>query len=487
MKKIVSLLTAFILVFSIFSFSANAASRAVISFSKNTVNVGDKVTVNVTINPAEKMYGVQFDLNYNEEVLKYKSGSGNGGGGKLNVVESPSGTTKYTATFTFTAIKTGTCNISVNDCLWADSNADEKKFGGASANVTVKDKALSGDARLKSLYLGDAKLSPAFAMARTSYTSDVLYEKTKVNVYATVYDKDAKVTSVSGNDNLKVGKNTVTVVVQAANGTQKKYTITVTRLKKGEKIGGEKEEKEEEKDTSLQTTVAGTTYTVATEIPKKYQIFSGFEVADAEFNGKKIQVLTDANQTYKIYYLKSADSEELVPYIFDSELEEFEKLKYLTVDKNTYIFSKIPTEFATPSNLYASNVEIKDFSVECLADSNSNMSDFYYVYCFMNGNFGLYRYDNLECTLQRYPDFELTAANEPEVKDNFISRFISLSTNGKIIIICLFVAVIGVLALIILLIAYLANKSNKKLDIIPFDYDEDFDDVEVVTSNSKEE
>ncbi len=487
MKKIVSLLTAFILIFTAFTFSANAASSAVISFSKNTVNVGDTVSVTVTINPGKKMTGVEFVLNYNEEVLKYKTGSAVGGAGSLKVVESPSGETKFSTSLTFTAIKTGTCNISVNECIWTDFNADEKKFGGASANITVKDKALSGDARLKSLYLGDAKLSPAFAMAKTSYKSEVLYEKTKVNVYATVYDKDAKVTSVSGNNNLKVGKNTVTVVVQAANGTQKKYTITVTRLKQGEKIGGEKEEKEEEQDTSLQTTVAGTTYTVATEIPKKYQIFSGFEVADAEFNGKKIQVLTDANQTYKIYYLKSADSEELVPYIFDNELEEFEKLKYLTVDKNTYIFSKIPTEFVTPSNLYASNVEIKDFSVECLADSNSNMSDFYYVYCFTNGNFGLYRYDNLECTLQRYPDFELTTVVQPEVKDNFVSRFNSLSTNGKIIIVCLFVAIIGVLALIILLIVYLFNKTNKKLDIIPLDYDDDFDDVEVVTSDSKEE
>lgn len=485
MKKFLSFLTAMILVFSVFSFSANAASSATISFSKNTVSVGDSVTVTVTVNPAKKMYGVSFVLNYNEEILKFKSGSASGGAGTLTVVESPSGETKFSTSFTFTALKTGTSNITVDDCFWADSNADEKKFGGASANLTVKDKALSADARLKSFSLSNAKLSPAFSMGRTSYTSEVLYETTKVNVYATAYDKDAKVTSVSGNTNLKVGKNTITVTVQAANGTQKKYTVTLTRLKEGEKLGGQEDKKEEEKDTSLQTTVAGTTYTVATEIPEKYNIFSGFEITDAEFNGKKIQVLSDANQTYKIYYLKAAESQELVPYILDSELEEFEKLKYLTVDKNSYIFSKIPTDYNIPSNLYASNVEIKDFTVECLADSNSNMTDFYYVYCFANGNHALYRYDNLECTLQRYPDFELTSAIVETDEDNFISRFKSLSTNGKIIIICLFVAIIGVLALIILLIVYLYNKGNKKVDI-PLSYDDDFDSVEVVTAEQEE-
>lgn len=480
LKKSIVLILTLVFCFSVFSVCVSAANTT-ISFSSNTVTVGSSVTVTVTVNPGQTFNAVSYNVNYDENILQFSSSEqATGGAGVLKVVESFADKTSVSYSMVFTAIATGNCAVSVDNCLWSAGGSSETAISGASATLSVKDPVLSSNANLKSLSLNSGKLSPKFSASRTSYTSKVLYDVTKVNVSANVADGSAKVVSVTGNTNLQVGENTVVVTVQAADGTQKKYTIVVARLKEGEIISTEDETGEETIiDTSkLETTVGGNTYTISTELPED-KLLKGFKSSTVEYNGIEVPVAVDEFESYTIYYMKSADSEELLPFLYDSELKTFDFLKFLVIGDNVYIFEELPDEYAVPDGLYPSNLNISDFSVECFSITDETQSDFHYVYCYFNGEYGIYRYDSLENTLQRYPQLQLLTLAEKEENDNFYTRFSSLSTNAKIIFICLIIAVLGATTLIVLLIINLIRRFSKRNDDIIFEsFDEDFDEIE---------
>lgn len=481
LKKIVSVLIIIGVLLSALVFSTAAASAPTIHFSANTIEVGNDITVTVNINPDVEMYGVQFYLNYNPSVLKYNSGNGtNNDAGVLDVIESPTGEKSVSYTFSFTALAAGTSDISVTDCVYSvlgDNQSNSVNFGGASARLTVKDPALSSNANLSSLKISGVKLSPSFSASKTKYTAKVAYDTTEVNVTATAADSSAKISSVSGNKDLKVGKNTITVIVEAQNGTTKNYTIVLTRLAEGETLTEEGVTSEPAETQPLLTTVAGTTYTIISQLPQDI-IFEGFTIEKTTVNGHEIETAVDAEQNFRIFYLKAEASEELLPYLYDQELDEFERLKYIVKDGKLYIFSTVPNDYIVPESLYKTNVNIGDFSIECLTDTNAEMSDFYYLYCYSGGTFNLYRYDSAEGTLQRYPDFKLTAVLDKEENDNIFTRFSSLSKNGKVIIIALIILILGIIALLVLLIVYLIRKSlNRHDEIILSSMYDDFDEI----------
>ena len=73
----------------------------------------------------------------------------------------------------------------------------------------------------------DGKSVKNFKYDKLTYTLET--ENTEVDVKATTINAKAKYT-ISGNNNLKVGKNTVTIKVTAENGNSIKYKLTVNRL-----------------------------------------------------------------------------------------------------------------------------------------------------------------------------------------------------------------------------------------------------------------
>ena len=168
--------------------------------------------------------------------------------------------------------------------------------------MTVKDAKLSDNAKLKSLKISGYSLNESFSSTKTSYTAKVHYETKKVNIIATTSSEKAKIKSVEGNTNLKVGSNTVTVTVEAENGTQKTYKIKITREEK-EEVSSEEETSSEETtsqdeesiteiESSLETIIDGKTYLIATEIPKNI-LFKGFKIKETDVNGYSIETACD--------------------------------------------------------------------------------------------------------------------------------------------------------------------------------------------------
>lgn len=491
-KRIITLLVAVGVLLSCLAFTVSAADST-ISFSNNKPNVNDSVTVTVTVSSNESIFAIQFSLNYNPDVLRYESGDGTAGGaGVLKVVTSNNSnnvkSNKFS--FVFTAIAAGSNNIQVADCNWVVGMAVEATpFTGASAAMTVSDAAKSDNADLKSLSLSKGTLSPKFSASKTSYTASVANDVTDVKVYATAADGEAKV-EVSGKSALEVGENVRTVTVTAASGAQKTYTIKITRAAEGETSSSEPEQTSEPEVNPYEATVDGVAYTVATDV-SGITLPNGFSASTAEYNGAQVAVAKDSDSNYTVYYLKAADGEAYEPYLLTADGASFEKLKYALFGDKTYILAEIPEDKTAPDGYYDTFIKIGDFEVKAFASSNEELSDLYYVYCFYDGSFRMYRYDSEENVLQRAPEFKLVTKSENKLPQNagFLARFKSLSANAKITVIGLLLAALGAVVLIVLLVVRLA-KGRQPSD--EDDYNEDmlfrtdFDNVTVSDGGKNE-
>ena len=495
--KLFSVFSTLILLVTCFALCVSAAnSSAILYFSKNSIGEGDTLTVSVGLNPDVKMSNVSFSLKYDSEVLNFESGDGSlSSNGVVKVSKSAEGKKDALYKFTFTGLKEGKSAVSVVDCVYTtvDNGVNtQKNFVGASAVVSVKGGSSDDSAALESLKLKQADISPAFSESNTSYTAKVSHDVDKIELTATPSDKNAAI-EIEGTDNLKIGENTVTVTVVAQNGKEKTYTIKVTRQQEAEdenesqetSSSTDEETQETVTTTNLKTIVDGKSYTIISNIPPE-NIFKGFEIEKTSVNGYDIDTAIDSGANYRIFYLMPADSKELVPFLYNAQMDAFEEMKYITIEDNTYIFDNLPSDISYPENLYPSNVSIQNFEVECIADTITEMNDFKFVYCFYNGNYGFYRYDTQEGTLQRYPDLNFDSYTEEDETDNVFSRFGSLSTNGKVIMVALLVVILGILSLLVLLIVYLIRRSmNKNDDILDY-VDEDFDEIQITNDNTDE-
>lgn len=476
MKKFISLLITVLLVCSLFVFSASAADGATISLSSQTIVIGDKINVTVRLTSDQPMYALDFKLGYDATKFSYE-----GSAGVIHTIDPAlSGEKTKTYTFTFTSIAVGTGYIKIYDDFYSSDGVNDISFGGASVNVNVKDVELPSNANLSSLTLSSGTLSPNFTAARTNYTVSVPYETDKITLYTKTSDAKAKVAVSANPTALNVGTNTIKVTVTAQDGSQKIYTVVVTRREQG----ATDTTPDTTPDNPYETVISGKNYEIVTSIPEASYL-QGFTLSSAEWNGTQVPVLRDEDNVFTVYYLRESGATEIAPYVYNAELETFEVLKHQTFNNRLYIFSDFPDGVTMPDDFYSTYTQIGNYSVKVYMDSNSQMSDFAYAYCYTNGDFGLYRYDSKEGTVQRYPDIHLVDAPSVDApaRDNFATRFASLSTNSKVLLIAMLIAGLCVVVLIVFLIIMAFQKLFKKQTNTTDVNDFSFDDVTVVGEN----
>ena len=472
MKKIfkgaVLSIAAIMLIISTAVFPASA-ENAVLSFSSQKPSVGQSVTVTVTFNPGAKMYSADFSLSYNPDILTYESATCTAkaaGGGIVKAAPTLTGETKISYKFTFTAKKSGSSNITVSGGVYGFEDTENYNVG-ASATLTVSDAAKPGVATLKSLSISNGTLTPGFSTGRTSYTAKVKYEVTSCKVFATATDAKATV-AVGGKETLEVGKNTRTVTVTAQNGTQKTYTIVITRLKEGEELDGETKPEDNTDEPEKSTVIDGVKYSIATDL-SGFKLPNGFKATTASHGGAEVAAAQDTDANYTVYYLKGENSESYQPYTLESDGKTFKKLKFATFGNNTYIFADIPEGKTVPEGFYQSSVKIGDFDISAYKSPDEGLTDFYYTYCFFEKNFAMYRYDSRENVLQRCPEFTLGDISTAAPKGaGFAARFASLSSNAKIIVVGIVILIIAAVALIVMLIVRMVKPR--------YDDDDGYDD-----------
>ncbi len=474
-KSAVLSIAAIMLIISTAVFPASA-ENAVLSFSSQKPSVGQSVTVTVTFNPGAKIYSADFSLSYNPDILTYESATCTAkaaGGGIVKAAPTLTGETKISYKFTFTAKKSGSSNITVSGGVYGFEETENYNVG-ASATLTVSDAAKPGVATLKSLSISNGTLTPGFSTGRTSYTAKVKYEVTTCKVYATATDAKATV-AVGGKEALAVGKNTRTVTVTAQNGTQKTYTIVITRLKEGEELDGETKPEDNTDESEKSTVIDGVKYSVATDL-SGFTLPNGFKANTVTYGETEVAAAQDTDANYTVYYLKGENSESYQPYTLESDGKTFKKLKYATFGNNTYIFADIPEGKTVPEGFYQSSVKIGDFDIPAYKSPDDGYTDFYYTYCFFEKNFATYRYDSRENVLQRCPEFTLNdvSAEAPQKGAGFAARFASLSANAKVIVIGIVAVIIAAVVLVVMLIIRIVKP--------PFDAEDDGYDTDMFTN-----
>ncbi len=460
-----------------------SADGATISFDKQKCSVGQDITVYVRFNSSDVIYALESSVKYNQEVLQYSSTSVkstdliSAGGGMISFRTDP-GEKKAEFSFTFKAIKSGACQIRVLGGKWVtgaqQTSGPAPAAPEASATLTVSDAAKPGVATLKSLSISNGTLTPGFSTGRTSYTAKVKYEVTTCKVYATATDGKATV-AVGGKEALEVGKNTRTVTVTAQNGTQKTYTIVITRLKEGEELDGETKPEDNTDEPEKSTVIDGVKYSVATDL-SGFTLPNGFKANTVTYGETEVAAAQDTDANFTLYYLKGENSESYQPYTLESDGKTFKKLKYATFGNNTYIFADIPEGKTVPAGFYQSSVKIGDFDISAYKSPDDGYTDFYYTYCFFEKNFATYRYDSRENVLQRCPEFTLSdvSAEAPQKGAGFAARFASLSANAKVIVIGIIAVIIAAVVLAVMLIIRIVKP--------PFDAEDDGYDTDMFTN-----
>ena len=426
LKRISGIIISAIVLFTIVFLPDNRVSAAglSVSVSASKVNVGQTVTATVSIPSG---YGATVAVSFDSSVLTYSScsvtASANGGTVVLNIGDAMG--YSNSATIKFKASSTGTSNISASATTAGDAEGESVDLSGASKSVTVQNKAdsssdkkedsnnnnnndnnndnnnsddnkedsnstKSADNSLKSLVLSVGALSPKFSPSTTSYTATVDYSVTSIAITAVPSNSKASVVSVSGNEGLKVGANTVTIIVKAENGVTSTYTITVTR---------EEEKADEPEVVPVSFTVNGNTLYCINDIPDDV-VPEDFEKSQITIDNNNCASLNFLNGDIKLLYLGAEDGTNASLYVYDAKegaVYSFVKLS----SENSYIILLLPDVSGLPEGYEESALSIEGKGVVTAYKSPDN--EFYLVYAMNNsGNTRWYQFDEEEYTYQRY-------------------------------------------------------------------------------------
>lgn len=499
-------------------------ANVTLGVSASTVNIGDSVTVTLTI--PESVTGT-VDLSFPKDLLTYSSASVevgvNGGIITMNIgKQCVAGTNKVTVTFK--AATSGTAEIKVTPMEAYDNDSlDEVTLGSASTKITIQNEVTSDDPdtksadnSLKSLKLTAGSkavaLSPTFKSGTTKYTATVDYDVTSVVVSATANHKAASIESITGDGTVKldVGSNVIKVVVQAENGKKATYKITVTRQEKVTDNPSSSESEnpdpsESETPATPDFEVNGTGLYVTEDIPSN-SIPVDFEEKEILLGAsKEVTALSFKNGELTVLYLQTAENVGEY-YIYNEELNQVYPFIKLTSEKN-YVIVLMPDDVEAPEGYVACTLSIEGKGIvnayQYQATRTVVNSDFYLLYCInADGELGWYQYDSLEGTYQRYAgiiptdntqtdtenpsDTQAGASDSNELQDKYNALTLQLEEAERLqrIIICVAVFVVAVLAIVIVNLLLAKRKEDEEDD-----EDEEYDDEDEgeIAANAKSE
>ena len=488
MKKITSYILS-VLIMTIVVFSNKnivlAAGSISVSASKTTVKVGDVVTISTSISPGE--YGVNATLTKSSGAFEFVEGDNiYSDGGTPNNSIKVKAVSEGSCTFSVRVINafddqlketsmssgsvtiTATSASSNND---SNSNKDNKDNSGsntgndsnANKDNENKEEKKSSNASLGSLVISAGTLSPEFSATTKDYTATVDYSCSSLAVTANPADSKASVTSVTGNDSLEVGENTVSVVVTAEDGSTSTYNIVVTRRAEDDPENADKQDNWKKFD------INGTEWTMVNDIPEDV-VPEGFEHSKTVIDGLEYNTLHGTFGDITLVYLQSESGNGLFVYdVAQNAAYEFVRIN----SESHFIVVLLPKVDDVPEGYNEISLSIEGKGVATAYQTKAEKTDdqtkdFYLVYAMNdNGESGWYTYDSVDGTYMRTELSTPTVAQEEN--DAVKSELVPGIANKYLVLAAILVLIIIILALLLLVVIVknkkrTANEENDEED-----------------------
>lgn len=499
MRRIRSIILTMMLILTTTLFSrvpVLAAANISVSVNKSNVKVGDTVTVTLSITSG---YGAQG-------VLKKSSGVLGGSSDEYFTIGAGVGDVQ---SFSYKATSVGSCTFSIQEPLddTTDVDGGTPSIGVGSATVTVtsassnndsnsnkdnkdnsgsntgndsntnkdnenKEEKKSSNASLGSLVISAGTLSPEFSAATKDYTATVDYSCSSLAVTANPADSKASVTSVTGNDSLEVGENTVSIVVTAEDGSTSTYNIVVTRRAEDDPENADKQDNWKKFD------INGTEWTMVNDIPEDV-VPEGFEHSKTVIDGLEYNTLHGTFGDITLVYLQSESGNGL--FVYDAAQNaayEFVRIN----SESHFIVVLLPKVDDVPEGYNEVSLSIEGKGVATAYQTKAEKTDdqtkdFYLVYAINdNGESGWYTYDSVDGTYMRTELSTPTVAQEEN--DTTKSELVPGIANKYLVLAAILVLVIIIL-LLLLIVSAVKNRKYKAMDY----HDDDVDDAAEDVSN----
>ena len=461
-----------------------------LSVSSSSITVGK--TVKVTVSMPSGYFGTVVISSSDEGVLS------NGGDGVANIGDAAGYPTSQS--FSFTAKAAGSCTIKAYCTVVGDAEGNDAggTITGASTKVTVtsassnndsnsnkdnkdnsgsntgndsnankdnenKEEKKSSNASLGSLVISAGTLSPEFSAATKDYTATVDYSCSSLAVTANPADSKASVTSVTGNDSLEVGENTVSVVVTAEDGSTSTYNIVVTRRAEDDPENADKQDNWKKFD------INGTEWTMVNDIPEDV-VPEGFEHSKTVIDGLEYNTLHGTFGDITLVYLQSESGNGL--FVYDAAQNaayEFVRIN----SESHFIVVLLPKVDDVPEGYNEISLSIEGKGVATAYQTKGEKTDdqtkdFYLVYAINdNGESGWYTYDSVDGTYMRTELSTPTVAQEEN--DTTKSELVPGIANKYLVLAAILVLIIIILALLLLVVIVknkkrTANEENDEED-----------------------
>ena len=474
-----------------------------LSVSSSSVAVGK--TVKVTVSMPSGYFGTVVISSSDEGVLS------NGGDGVANIGDAAGPEYPTSRSFSFTAKAAGSCTIKAYCTVVGDAEANDAGgiITGASTKVTVtsassnndsnsnkdnkdnsgsntgndsnankdnenKEEKKSSNASLGSLVISAGTLSPEFSAATKDYTATVDYSCSSLAVTANPADSKASVTSVTGNDSLEVGENTVSVVVTAEDGSTSTYNIVVTRRAEDDPENADKQDNWKKFD------INGTEWTMVNDIPEDV-VPEGFEHSKTVIDGLEYNTLHGTFGDITLVYLQSESGNGL--FVYDAAQNtayEFVRIN----SESHFIVVLLPKVDDVPEGYNEISLSIEGKGVATAYQTKGEKTDdqtkdFYLIYAMNdNGESGWYTYDSVDGTYMRAKLSTPTVAQEEN--DTTKSELVPGIANKYLVLAAILVLIIIIL-LLLLIVSAVKNRKYKAMDY--HDDDDDVDDAAEDVSN----
>lgn len=479
LNKLISVLIITVIIASAFCFNV-AAANSVIALSAKSVEIGQTVTVTVTIRADEEMYATEGYIDYNSGVLEYSSGGSSAlaSPGTVKIVGTPGGAKSQSYSITFVAKAEGSSGITFRDVVYVGENSNSVQGAGVSVTVSKPAPAApkSSNANLSSLKVSGATLSPEFNSNTTSYTAEVPFETEQVSISANAVDNGTF--TGGGTFNLKVGDNVRYIKVTAEDrSTSKTYKITIVRAAEDPEI-----------QKLLNVQIDGVDYRIVTEAP--VSPLTGFNITTVKRGNMDVSVMQSEDGKLNIYTLKNVGDEKTDYYVYNEDEDKFQLLPYAIISDRMYIFTN--QKDLTAKGYTKTTLSLGNATVDAFVSNDEKLQEFYIVYCYVDGKGCYYSYDTVENTMQRVPAFEVSTTTESDEKENTeedkqvissVKDITKLGKEAKAIIIVMAVVVLCVIALIVLIIVRYVKLRKYDEEDDEFGFDDDlsiFDEINVV-------